>query len=270
MFSNNGQQQQQQHQQFQHGGSGGSAPSTNGQSDWFSGSGNSNNMPSSHSNGPMNSSYNPNFNSVPLSSSSSSSIGGAMTGGPIGGGGIQGGPMGGGGPDYEDEPPLLEELGVNIDHIIAKTKAVMNPARIDEHLMDDTDMAGPLVFGLILGVSLMLTGKLHFGYIYGFGVFGCLAISTIVNLMSKEEVETWRVFSILGYCLLPVNILAVLAIVVNLQGPFGMFLSLLTIGWCTFASTRLFDRCINMRQQRYLIAYPVALLYSCFTLFTVF
>ena len=46
---------------------------------------------------------------------------------------------------------------------------------------------------------MMLRGKLHFGYIYGFGVFGCLAMSAIVNLMSREEVDTWRVFSILGY-----------------------------------------------------------------------
>jgi len=131
-------------------------------------------------------------------------------------------------------------------------------------------MAGPLVFCLVLGFSLMLAGKLHFGYIYGFGVFGCIAMSTIVNLMSKEEVETWRVFSILGYCLLPVNVLAVIAIIINLQGTLGMILSACTISWCTFASTRLFDRCVNMRQQRFLIAYPIALLYSCFVMITIF
>jgi hypothetical protein len=31
--------------------------------------------------------------------------------------------------DFDNEPPLLEELGVNIEHIVAKTKAVMNPGR---------------------------------------------------------------------------------------------------------------------------------------------
>lgn len=66
---------------------------------------------------------------------------------------------------YENEPPLLEELGVNFGHIKAKvsvtvssghrkvqltllqTLAVLNPfAPIDRHIMDDSDMAGPLLF----------------------------------------------------------------------------------------------------------------------------
>ena len=86
--------------------------------------------------------------------------------------------------DYSLEPPLLEELGVNIPHIIQKTKAVLHPlAAHDPHLTDDTDLAGPLAFALALGVTLMLSGKLHFGYIYGFGVSGCLAMSFLVNLM---------------------------------------------------------------------------------------
>jgi len=29
--------------------------------------------------------------------------------------------------DYDNEPPLLEELGVNFDHIRLKTLAVLNP-----------------------------------------------------------------------------------------------------------------------------------------------
>lgn len=48
---------------------------------------------------------------------------------------------------YDGEPPLLEELGVNWSHIQAKTLAVLNPfRRIDQHLMDDSDLAGPLLF----------------------------------------------------------------------------------------------------------------------------
>jgi protein YIPF5/7 len=48
---------------------------------------------------------------------------------------------------YEGEPPLLEELGVNFDHIKSKTFTVLNPfARIDSHLMDDSDVAGKLMY----------------------------------------------------------------------------------------------------------------------------
>jgi len=173
--------------------------------------------------------------------------------------------------DYYNEPPLLEELGVNIPHIIEKTKAVLHPLKAhDPSLVDDTDLAGPLAFALLLGVTLGLQGKLHFGYIYGFGVFGCLAMSFLVNLMSSSSIDTWVTMSILGYSLLPINGLALLAVFLNLTGYFGLLCSTLTILWSTAAATRLIERCCNMQDQRWLVAYPVALLYSCFVMLTIF
>jgi hypothetical protein len=69
---------------------------------------------------------------------------------------------------YDDEPPLLEELGIHFDHILMKTQAVMYPTKqLSEHILDDTDLAGPLCFCLLLGACLLLSGKVHFGYIYG-------------------------------------------------------------------------------------------------------
>lgn len=75
--------------------------------------------------------------------------------------------------NYDNEPPLLEELGVNFDHIWSKTKAVMYPAdvmikrgnhepieqRNSEDLLKDTDLAGPLFFCLLLGGFLLFSGK---------------------------------------------------------------------------------------------------------------
>ena len=66
--------------------------------------------------------------------------------------------------DYSMEPPLLEELGVNIPHIVEKTKVVLTLNKaFDPSMMDDTDMAGPIAFALALGITLMFAGKLHFG-----------------------------------------------------------------------------------------------------------
>ena len=85
--------------------------------------------------------------------------------------------------DYDNEPPLLEELGIRFDHILLKTQAVINPTKVlNEHILDDADLAGPLVFCLMLGASLLFAGKVHFGYIYGFSVFGCLGLHTVINL----------------------------------------------------------------------------------------
>ena len=48
--------------------------------------------------------------------------------------------------EFENEPPLLEELGVNPDYIVQKTLTVLNPfrgTRVD--VAADSDLAGPLV-----------------------------------------------------------------------------------------------------------------------------
>jgi hypothetical protein len=91
--------------------------------------------------------------------------------------------------------------------------------------------------------------------------------------MSPKAVSFWTVTSILGYALLPVNILALVKIVlVNIiqLNTLARILAVLTILWSTTASTRLLEVGCNMRNQRYLMAYPIALLYSAFVLITIF
>lgn len=48
------------------------------------------------------------------------------------------------------------ELGINFSHIRAKSLTVLNPMqRIDEHIMDDADLAGPLLFFFCFGMFLL-------------------------------------------------------------------------------------------------------------------
>ena len=62
--------------------------------------------------------------------------------------------------DIDNEPPLLEELGVNFEHIRLKTFAVLNPmAYASSDVAADQDLAGPLVFCLLFGASLLLNGR---------------------------------------------------------------------------------------------------------------
>ena len=60
-------------------------------------------------------------------------------------------------------------------------------------------------------------GKVHFGYIYGIGVVGCLAMYALLSLMSASGASVSQIVSILGYCLLPMVILSFIAIVLSLQ-----------------------------------------------------
>ncbi|KAF5393265.1 hypothetical protein D9757_000623 [Collybiopsis confluens] len=172
---------------------------------------------------------------------------------------------------YEGEPPLLEELGINFSHIRAKTLTVLNPfSHVDEHIMDDADLAGPIIFVFCFGIFLLFSGKPNFGYIYGVGLFGSISIYTLLNLMAEKAIDAYRVTSVLGYCLLPMVGVGGISVAMTLNGLFGYVLSLLSIIWCTYSASGIFVAVLRMSEQRLLVAYPVGLLYGCFALMSVF
>jgi protein YIPF5/7 len=53
--------------------------------------------------------------------------------------------------------------------------------------MDDSDLAGPVLFFFLFGSFLLLSGKLHFGYIYGLALLGSVSLHLILSLMSPFE-----------------------------------------------------------------------------------
>ena len=77
---------------------------------------------------------------------------------------------------YEDEVPLLEgllacglflterlsfyslELGISFTNISSKTILVLNPLRFeaDSSTLQDADLTGPLVFGMLFGIFLLM------------------------------------------------------------------------------------------------------------------
>ncbi len=114
------------------------------------------------------------------------------------------------------------ELGINFSHIRAKSMTVLNPlSSVDDRIMDDADLAGPIMFFFCYGLFLLFvspipctslrlyldamsqSGKPNFGFIYGVGLFGSVSIYTLLNLMSEQGIDAYRVASVLGYCLLP-------------------------------------------------------------------
>ncbi|XP_053311000.1 protein YIPF7 [Spea bombifrons] len=173
--------------------------------------------------------------------------------------------------NFDNEPPLLEELGINFDHIWQKTLTVLNPWKpADGGIMNETDLTGPMVFCFALGSTLLLAGKIHFGYVYTMSILGCLAIHALLNLMSIPGISYGCVASVLGYCLLPMVILSSCAILFSLQGITGTILAAAVIGWCSFAASKIFISTLAMEGQQLLVAYPCALLYGLFALMTVF
>ncbi|CAI5747530.1 unnamed protein product [Peronospora destructor] len=176
--------------------------------------------------------------------------------------------------EFANEPPLLEELGIHFEHIWAKTVSVLLPTKqINEHILDDADLAGPLVFCFLFGMCLLLAAKVHFGYIYGFGVLSCLFMYLLMNLLSPERmIDIYRVCSVLGYCLLPIIGLAAINIVVSVKdlGIAGFLLASVCTLWSTHTASRFFEKALYMTEQKYLVMYPTMLVYACFVLIAVF
>ncbi|MCJ1277647.1 hypothetical protein MMC21_005461 [Puttea exsequens] len=208
---------------------------------------------------------------------------------------------------YDGEPPLLEELGVNFGHIKGKTLTVLNPLHpIPPHLMDDSDLAGPILFFLLFGTFLLFSGKVHFGYIYGLGLIGSLSLHTIFSLMSPPNGSTSpteahssayqashvdhisggsasgggahmsstltlpRSASMLGYCLLPLVLTSFVGVLLPMDTAVGYILSSLAICWCTYSSSKMFCAVGRMRSMRGLVAYPLALFYCGFGIMGIF
>jgi len=180
--------------------------------------------------------------------------------------------------DEEDEPPLLEELGIDPDRILQKTMAVLNPfhrrGQTDDanYLLQDSDLAGPLAFCLTLAAFLLLAGsKAHFGYVYGLAATSCILMYILQSLMSSTgNITLVSVASVLGYCILPVVGLAGLGIFTSLKNTIGLILSVVAVLWATASASRLFCAMSGEEKQRLLIAYPCLLLYGVFTLIVIF
>lgn len=173
--------------------------------------------------------------------------------------------------DYDQEPPLLEELGINFEHIFRKTKCVLNPlAKPHESIIHDEDLAGPLVFCIAYGFSLLLMGKIQFGYIYGITALGCLSMYSLLNLMSEKGVSAACIGSILGYCLLPMVILSFLSSFLSIDGYVSLIVSIFFIFWCSISSSKLFVNALSMSNQQILVLYPCFLLYGILALLNIF
>uniref|UniRef100_A0A674C5U5 Zgc:123321 n=1 Tax=Salmo trutta TaxID=8032 RepID=A0A674C5U5_SALTR len=162
---------------------------------------------------------------------------------------------------------ICAEIGMNFEHIWQKTLTVLNPMiPADGSIMNETD--------LTLFCSVLLwAGKSHFGYVYGISTIGCMAIYTLLTLMSSLTVSYGCVASVLGYRLLPIVALSAFAVVFPLQGIIGMILALLVIGWCSLSASKIFISTLAMEGQQLLVVYPCALLYGLygvFALLTVF
>jgi len=167
--------------------------------------------------------------------------------------------------------------------------------------MDDSDLFGPIIFCLLFGTFLLLSGKVHFGYIYGLAAIGSVSLHLIFSLMSNPQLDSaganpiaspgynpdggmhgheapegastltfFRSCSVLGYCLLPLVLTSFVGVALPMDTLVGYVLTSAAVAWCTYSSSGMFCAVGRMRSMRPLVAYPLMLFYVGFGIMGIF
>ncbi|MCO5572537.1 hypothetical protein L7F22_026292 [Adiantum nelumboides] len=174
---------------------------------------------------------------------------------------------------FEDELPLLEELGINTTVILSKTLNILNPVRIKADLHEEADLAGPFVFVMLFGLFQLLAGKVQFGVILGWLAVTSLFLYFVFNMLAGRygSLDLYRCVSFVGYCLLPMVIFSALQLFLPRSGPTAFIIACLAVIWCTRAcTTLLLTASPNAEEQRSLIGYACTLIYTTFSLLIIF
>ncbi|XP_051142400.1 uncharacterized protein LOC127259248 [Andrographis paniculata] len=181
--------------------------------------------------------------------------------------------IGGGATGFEDEPPLLEELGINTKQIYQKTLSVLNPFRIKHHLHEDADLFGPFLFLMAFGLFQLLAGKIHFGIILGWVTMSSMFLYVVFNMLAGRSgnLDLYKCLSLIGYCMLPIVILSAISLFMPQGGLAVMVLTGAFVIWSTRVCTRLVVELASCGDEhRGLIAYACFLIYMLFSLLVIF
>ena len=111
---------------------------------------------------------------------------------------------------------------------------------------------------------------MQFSYIYIVFITGLFSLWAVLNLMSTKGLDIYRTASVLGYCLLPIVLLAAISIPLDLTGVWGTVFVPLAVLWCSNAAALFFVVILEADDRRWLLLYPVILFYTGFALITIF
>jgi len=204
---------------------------------------------------------------------------------------------------FPDEPPLLEELGVDFSQIARRAKSAMNPLpsrkKHTRETSKDDDLAGPLVvFGLIATLHA-LQGKGHYGYILGWSAIASGLTCWLLNQLTAqnnndagENLSLSRTASVIGYNATSILFLSVVKAFVHSEGSsngsksssgggslsgttnsFGILaFACVCILQASSKSSGLFLHGMGQcgEGKRLVVFYPMVLLYSLYALLTLY
>ncbi|EAN34024.1 putative integral membrane protein [Theileria parva strain Muguga] len=168
------------------------------------------------------------------------------------------------------DPPLLDELGINVVEIYEHLLSVVLPKKGNSLFLNYNDLSGPLLIFVTFALGLMFSGKICFSIIYVLSVFCNLGIYLLFNFLNEQYISLSKTVTIMGYSLLPLC----LTPVIWLFSRFLKFLSVILVYscvvWSTVSATYLFQAELNLGSRFYFVVYPILLYYTTFANIVIF
>ena len=149
--------------------------------------------------------------------------------------------------------------------VYIKLILVINPLTSDEvkkkHIRQ-WDLWGPLLFTVFLACTLAINSNdksqtvILIFLIFWVGSFLVFLNSNLLGV----KISIFQIFCLLGYCLFPLNISSFIFCFIKTNDILKLFFIGLTCFWSLFSISRFLKNLANS-EQRYLVLYPVILLY---------
>ena len=149
--------------------------------------------------------------------------------------------------------------------IYNKLKYVINPfisREMKYNHIRQWDLWGPLLLNLILASTLALNTK-EKGQMTSliFIIFWLGGVAIYLNNYFLEvKASIFQIFCLLGYCLFPLNIAAIIVTIINSYDIIRLIVVGFTCFWSIYSSSD-YLKAISTQGQRYLVLYPCILFY---------
>lgn len=157
----------------------------------------------------------------------------------------------------------LKRIGTKLWQVIVPVSKSRDPASLREW-----DLWGPLLFTFILAVTLTVSSNEDsneadasyvFSVVFVLVVVGAVMI-TMNALLLGGKVSFFQSVSIMGYCVFPMDVVALLIALAGIPAPFKEILVGLGMAWSTYASLGFIGQLVP-DDRRALAVYPVLLFY---------
>lgn len=168
--------------------------------------------------------------------------------------------------------PLTRELGIDLHAI--RTECLL-PIRVLQSTEDiaraSTDLTGPVIILIMLTSTLVIQGKLHFGYIYLISLSSSFLIYLLLNILTQRSISFMLCCNIMGYSLAPVVGFSVANIFLMWARTSIRVLIGATMGlWSAYTASVVFCKYLETNDKFVVVGYPLFLAYTCFVMMVVF